>query len=257
LSTKGFFTFAVLFLAAAACVYGALGDVVGSFAIPGGACAGLGRSNGYLYTTNYSQSMIYRVNPSSGSITNSFSAAGGSDTRGLAYQFGGYLWQNKAYTSPYTIYRTNEGTGSVYDSYSLPTSVTHGSAPLATGDGGEGTSYIILSSYGTPGTIYYMTTTGSIARSHTVSQALYEIAYDWRNGLIWGGMNTTTVYGFTTTGSLAASFTKPTGNIYGITYHGQYLWVAGTSGLIYIQHCPILNVNVKPSSMGKIKAMFE
>jgi len=256
LSTKRFFAFAVLSLAAAACVYGALGDVVGSFPIPGGAQAGLGRSNGYLYSTYYSGSLIYRVNPSSGSVTNSFSAAGGSNTRGLAYQFGGYLWQNKAYTSPYTIYRTNESTGSVYNSYTLPTSVTHGSAPLATGDGGEGTSYIILSSYSSP-MIYYMTTTGSIARSHTVSQALYEIAYDWRNQLIWGGMNTTTVYGYTTTGSLAASFTKPTGNIYGITYHGQYLWVGGTSGYVYIQHCPILNVNVRPTSMGKIKAMFE
>ena len=246
----------VVTLCAAGMAFADLGSVVNSFAIPGSACAGLGRSNTYLYTTNYSQSRIYRVNPTSGSVYNSFSAVGGSNTRGLAYQFGGYLWQNKAYTSPYTIYRTNEGTGSVYNSYSLPTSLTHGSAPLATGDGGEGTTRIILSSYGVPGTIYYMTTTGSIASSHTVSQALYEIAYDWRNQLIWGGMNTTTVYGFTTTGSLKASFTKPTGNIYGITYHGQYLWVAGTSGLIYQIHCPN-NVGIAPTSMGKIKAMFE
>jgi hypothetical protein len=257
LSTKAFFTFAVLSLAAAACVYGALGDVVGSFPIPGGAQAGLGRSNGYLYTTYYSGSTIYRVNPSSGSVTNSFTAAGGSNTRGLAYQFGGYLWQNKAYTSPYTIYRTNESNGSVYNSYTLPSSVTHGSAPLATGDGGEGTTYIIVSSYNATSTLYYMTTTGSIARSHTANTYLYEIAYDWRNQLIWGGMNDGYVYGFTTNGSRVASFQKPTGNVYGITYHGQYLWVGGTSGYIYIQHCPILNVNVKPSSMGKIKAMFE
>lgn len=243
-------------LCAAGAALAALGDVVGSFPNPGGNCGGLGRSNTYLYTTDYSPGTIYRVHPTTGSVYNSFAAAGGSNTRGLAYQFGGYLWQNKAYSSPYRIYRTNEGTGSIYNYYSLPSGVTHGSAPLATGDGGSGTTRIILSDYSAR-RIYYMTTTGSIARSHAVNQALYEIAYDWRNQLIWGGMNTTTVYGFTTNGSLVASFSKPTGNVYGITYHGQYLWVGGTSGYIYRQHCPILNVGVKPASMGKIKAMFE
>jgi len=252
---------ALLVIFATVCAVGAafaaLGDVAGSFAIPGGSQAGLARSNTYLYVNNYSNSRIYRCNPTNGSVYGSFAAAGGTNTRGLAYQFGGYLWQNKAYTSPYQIYRTDSSTGSVYNTYSLPTNVTHGSAPLATGDGGEGTSYIILSSYGATSTIYYMTTTGSIARSHSANTYLYEIAYDWRNQLIWGGMNTTTVYGFTTNGSLAASFNKPTGNIYGITYHGQYLWVGGTSGYIYRQHCPIINVGIAPSSMGKIKAMYK
>jgi len=121
-----------------------------------------------------------------------------------------------------------------------------------------GTSYIILSSYGTPNsTVYYMTTTGSIARSHTANTLLYDIAYDWRNKLVWGGQNDGYVYGFTTTGSRVASFRKPTGNVYGITYHGQYLWVGGTSGYIYRQHCPVLNVGIAPSSMGKIKAMYK
>jgi len=242
-------------LCVVAAAFAALGDVAGSFAIPGGACAGLGISSAYLFTTNYSQSTIYRVHPTTGSIYGSFAAAGGTNTRGLAYQSGGYLWQNKAYTSPYTIFNTNEATGSIYSSYPLPTSVTHGSAPLATGDGGVGTSYIILSSYATASTIYYMTTTGSIASSHTVPAIMYEIAYDWRNKLIWGGMNLTTCFGCTTTGSLVASFEKPTGNIYGITYYGEYLWLAGTSGYIYRQHCPA-NLAIKPASIGKVKALF-
>ena len=174
-------------LLAAGMVFADLGSVVRSFAIPGGNCAGLGRSNGYLYSTDYSPGTIYRMAPTTGSVVNSFTAAGGSNTRDLAYQFGGYLWQNKAYTSPYRIYRTNEGTGSIYNYYSLPSSVTHGSAPLATGDGGSGTTHIILSSYAATSTIYYMTTTGSIARSHTANTLLYTLAYDWRNQLIWGG----------------------------------------------------------------------
>ena len=248
---------AVATLCAAGVAFAALGDVAGSFAIPGtGSQAGMARANAVLFVTNYSAARIYRCNYNTGSVTGSFAAVGGTNTRGLAYSWGGYLWQNKAYSSPYLIYRTNSSNGSVYNTYSLPTNVTHGSAPLATGDGGSGTTHIILSDYSAR-RIYYMTTTGSIASSHSVSQPLYEIAYDWRNKLIWGGMNSTTVYGFTTTGSLAASFTKPTGNIYGITYHGQYLWVGGTSGYIYRQHCPILNVGVRPSSMGKIKAIYK
>lgn len=243
-------------LCAAGAAFAALGDVVGSFPIPGSAQAGMARANAVLFVNNYSSARIYRCNYDTGSVTGSFAAAGGTNTRGLAYSWGGNLWQNKGYSSPYRIYRTDSSSGSVYESFGLPSSTTHGSAPLATGDGGEGTSYIILSDYSAR-RIYYMTTTGSIARSHSVSQAMYEIAYDWRNELIWGGMNTTVVYGFTTNGSLAASFNKPTGNIYGITYHGQYLWVGGTSGYIYKQHCPIINVGIAPSSMGKIKAMYK
>jgi hypothetical protein len=217
----------------------------------------LARSNGYLYSCDYSPGTIYRVHATTGSVYGSFTAAGGSRTRGLAYAWGGNLWQNKAYTSPYRIYRTNSTTGSIFASYALPNSTTHGSAPLATGDGGSGTTQIILSRYSATSTVYYMTTTGSMIRSHTANTYLYEIAYDWRNRLVWGGMNDGYVYGFTTTGSRVASFRKPSGNVYGITYHGQYLWVGGTSGYIYRQHCPILNVGVEPTSVGKIKALFE
>lgn len=100
-----------------------------------------------------------------------------------------------------------------------------------------------------------MTTTGSIARSYTVPALMYDIAYDWRKQLIWGGLNLVTCFGCTTTGSLVASFNKPLGNIYGITYYGEYLWLAGTSGYIYRQHCPG-NLTVAPASLGKVKALF-
>ncbi len=83
-------------LLAAGMVYADLGSVVRSFAIPGGACAGLARSNGLLYSVNYSQARIYVMNPTTGSVSNSFAAAGGAQTRGLAYQWGGNLWQNQA-----------------------------------------------------------------------------------------------------------------------------------------------------------------
>ena len=253
---KKWFVLTIATLLAAGVVFADLGSVVRSFAIPGGNSGGSGRSNGYLYSTDYSPGTIYRCNPTSGSVVTSYTAAGGSNTRGLAYQWGGYLWQNKAYTSPYRIYRTNEANGSVFNYYSLPNSTTHGSAVLATGDGGAGVSRIILSRYSSTSTVYFMTTTGSIANSISCNTYLYEVAYDWRNRLIWGGMNDGYVYGFRTNGSRVASFRKPSGNVYSITYHGQYLWVAGTSGMFYQIHCPG-NVGVKPTSMGKIKAMFE
>lgn len=248
---------AIAMLCVASAAFGALGDVVASFRIPGtGSQAGMARANAVLFVNNYSGSRIYRCNYDTGSVTGSFAAAGGSQTRGLAYAWGNNLWQSQAYNSPYTIYRTESSNGSVYNSYTALAHYDHGSAPLATGDGGEGTTHIIVSNYNSR-IIKYMTTTGSISSSHSVSQALYEIAYDWRNKLIWGGMNSSVVYGFSTTGSSVASFSGPTSNVYGITYHGQYLWVGGTSGYIYKIHCPILNVGIAPSSMGKIKAMYK
>jgi hypothetical protein len=241
---------------AAGLAYGYLGQVVRSFSIPGNACGGLARSNGYLYSVNYSQGRIYRLHYDTGSIYNYFAARGGTNTRGLAYAWGGNLWQNQGYTSPYRIYRTSENTGSLRSYYTLPGGhYAHGSAPLATGDGGLNTSRILVSDYDAR-RVYYMTTTGSVSRSHAVSQQMFDIAYDWRNRLIWGGMNSRRVYGYTTTGSLRASFLKPTGNIYGMTYHGSYLWVAGTTGRIYKIHCPV-GVSVAPTSMGKIKATFK
>jgi len=196
------------------------------------------------------------MHSTTGSVVNFYRAAGAIYARGLAYQSGGYLWQNQAYVSPYAIFRTVASNGRIEAFYALPGAHCHGSAPLATGDGGYGTTHIIISCYATR-YIYYMTTRGSITRSHTVSPSLYDIAYDWRNQLIWGGMNSNVCYGVTTTGSTAASFTTPTTNISGITYFGRYLYVAGTSGNIYTIHCPVFNVNVRPTSAGKIKALFE
>ncbi len=240
---------------AAAAAFAALGDVVGTIPIPGGAQAGLGASANYLYITNYSQSRIYFVNQTTGSVMGSFANAGGSNTRGLACVSGGYLWQNKAYTAPFLSYQTNDATGSVYASFPIPSSVTHGIDPLCTGDGGAGTSYLLLSDYSAK-RIYYMTTAGSIASSFLVTPILYEIAYDWRNELIWGGMNSNVCYAVSTTGSSVASFTAPTSNIYGMAYYGQYLFVGGTSGNIYRIHCPSGFNAIAPASLGRIKALY-
>jgi hypothetical protein len=150
------------------------------------------------------------------------------------------------------LYATNCGNGSVLYSYPLPATSTYGAAPLSSGDGGAGTSHIILVDYNSD-VVYYMTTAGSVANSHPISAKLYDIAYDWRNRLIWGSDSNCTVYGFDTSGSIVASFPGP--ESYGITYYGQYLWAGESAGYIYQFHCPD-DISVEPASMGKIKAAY-
>lgn len=258
MSKKGLLTFAALSLVAAAAAYGTLGSVVNSFQVSNN-CAGLGISSGYLYSNDYSPGVIYRVHPTTGSVYGSFNSVHTSYSRGLAYD-GTYLWQNKAYAAPYLTHRTNAANGSIYASYDIPTYYTHGVAPRATGDYGAGTTALFHSDYYAD-TIYVMTTAGSISSSFSVPSTcmMYEIAYDWRNGLIWGAMNASsgvvTFWGVNTSGSLVASFGVSMSNSYGLTYAGEYLWAGTTAGMIYRIHCPN-NLNVEPSSVGKVKALF-
>lgn len=243
-------------ICAAAAAYGALGDVVGSYPIPGGGQAGLGIGT-YLYVSNYSSSRITAANAMTGSVVTSYSNAGGSNTRGLAYAAPGYLWQCKAYTAPRFLYRTNAANGSIYASYSTSTGTCHGCAPLATGDGGAGTTSIFVSDYSADRIYVYNATTGSLTSSFSVPSTcmMYDIAYDWRNQIIWGGMNGAVINGVTTTGSLVTSFSGPWSGAYGIAYSGEYLYIAYVSGNVFRVHCPN-NLNVTPSSAGKIKALF-
>jgi hypothetical protein len=247
-------------LCAAAAAYGALGDIVGSFQVSNNN-AGLGISSRYLYCNDYSPGVIYMVNPTNGSVYGSFNSVHSTYSRGLAFD-GTYLWQNKAYSSPYQTYRTNATTGSIYASYALPNSTTHGVAPRATGDYGAGTD-ALFQSYYSGDIIYVMNLSGSITGSFSVPTVcmMYEIAYDWRNKLVWGGMNASggsvPIWGVDTTGSIVASFGVNISNSYGLTYAGEYLWAGTTAGWIYSIHCPILNNSIRPASMGKIKAVFK
>jgi hypothetical protein len=250
--------FIVTLLLAAAAAFAALGDIVGSFAMPSSyGVGGLGISTSYLYATAYTPGYIFMLNPTTGSVYGSFSAAGATNTRGLAYD-GTYLWQNKAYTSPYTTYRTVANSGSVVASYTTWSSTCHGAAPRATGDYGAGTDAIFISDYSAD-RIYVLSTGGSLISSFTAASAttFYDIAYDWRNQLIWGAMNSpVVVHGVNTSGSIVSSFTLGISNCYGITYAGQYLWCGTTGGVIYRVHCPINTQHLTPFSMGRIKAIY-
>lgn len=247
----------VALLLAAAAALGALGDIVASWPSPADVPCAVARSNDvlFIYCNDPMGALIYRMTPDTGSVYGSFYALEGKNTRGLAYAWGDHLWQGKAYVSPYRIYDTDARTGSVYSSYSHAVPC-YGIAPLATGDGGAGTTALFTSNSLTS-TIYQLNLAGSVQRSFTLPRQMFDIAYDWRSKLIWGGQNDPYIYGCTTAGSLAASFPVPADMPYGYAYHGQYLYVATHMvRRIWKIHCPIVNVGVAPSSMGKIKATY-
>ena len=248
-------------LCIAAAAYGLMGDIVASFQVSNN-CGGLAIAPGYLICNDYSPGVVYLAHPDTGSVYSSFTGTG-NDSRGMAYA-GTYLWQNKGYNAPYLTHRMSPTTGTIYASYAIPSRTTHGLAPLATGDYGAGTTALIHSDYSLDG-MYLMNMSGSITNTFSVPSecSMYEIAYDWRNQLIWGAQGASSgyiwIWGVTTTGSLATSFSVPNtyaSNAYGLTYAGEYLWAGSTSGYIIKIHCPISNINVAPSSMGKIKAVY-
>jgi hypothetical protein len=224
---------------------GALGDVVASWPSPADVpCAGArGNDVLFIYCNDPMGALIYRMTPDTGSVYGSF------------YAWGDHLWQGKAYESPYHVYDTNAGNGSVYRSYSHA-APCYGIAPLATGDGGLGTTALFTCDSLTS-TIYQLTLAGSIQRSFKLPRQMFDIAYDWRSKLIWGGQNDPYIYGCTTTGSLAASFPVPAQMPYGYAYHGQYLYVVThMSRRIWKIHCPVVNAAVAPASAGRVKALF-
>lgn len=256
----------ILVLAAAA-AFAALGDVVNSFTIPGLSYhRGLARSSGYLYAENWNSPYnIYRVNADTGSVYNSFAGpAPYYQLEGLAYTGDGHLYGTQMLGSmiPAVVYNMNEATGSIYGSFpTVATASIYGLAPRATGDGGAGTSALFMADSGASGhgeNVYTYTTAGSFLSSFTLPAQtnFLEIAYDWRNQIIWGGMSDHVIYGVNTAGSIVSSFTVSGGAwSYGMTYYGGYLWV-GVGSSIYKIHCPSTNPGVAPSSLGRVKALY-
>jgi hypothetical protein len=242
----------------AGAAFAALGDVVASWPSPGSVPCAVARSNDvlFVYCNDPMGAMVYRMTPDTGSVYGSFYTLDGKNTRGLAYVWGDHLWQGKAYVSPYYVYDTDAGSGSLYRSYSHAVPC-YGIAPLATGDGGLGTTALFTSNSLTS-TIYQLNLAGSVQRSFKLPRQMFDIAYDWRSKLIWGGQNDPYVYGCTTTGSLVASFPVPAQMPYGYAYHGRYLYVVThMSRRIWKIHCPIINAGIGPSSMGRVKAIFK
>jgi len=258
-----FITVAILVASAA---FAAMGDVVGSWHSPANYPLAAARPNNDAYFwlyCNTSPYYIYQVNALTGAIAASYPSPYTSATRGLAYSYGGapsgsYLWIGK-YTSPYEYSMTNYSNGSIYASFA-PGHSLYGLAPQATADGGNN-PLSIITAYTSPNYVWlHHPTTGSIISSFAKSQLAYDIGWDWRNQVIWGGYGSPGVmYAWNTAGSLMTSFAMPAPYPYAVVYHASYLWVGCTipDHYVYRIHCPLVpTLNIRPASVGKVKALF-
>jgi hypothetical protein len=257
----------LLSLCVAGMAWGDLGDIIASYAAPATYPLAAARANNSQYLWMYCNSSpyyIWRINADNGTIYGSYSKFT-SSTRGLAYSYGGgpggsYLWI--ANYSTREVHMCNYADGSTVNSWTCVTeNQPYGLAPEATADGGYNPQSIISTDTSPYYTWRYVPTTGSLLGSFSHGGLYaYDCAWDWRNQLVWGGYGSPgVVRGWTTAGSVVASFTVPNTYPYAITYWGEYLFVGCTipNHYCYKVHCPVLNVNVKPASVGKVKALFK
>jgi hypothetical protein len=154
------------------------------------------------------------------------------------------------------VYECAGASGSVYGSWAVQNGL-FGLAPLCTGDGGLGATGQ-FSYDSVPNFIYlHNLTNGSVVRSFPLAHATaYDFAYDHRNRLLWK-YYVNFIYGYNSNnGSVVDSFVRPyPSTCYGLAYYGEYLWISAADGYIFIVHCPG-NVGVRPSSIGRVKALF-
>jgi len=253
--------------------WGALGDIIACFPAPDDypvALAVPGNYHYYLWVyCNTSPYRIYRVSGNTGSVYSYFDSPLGYNTRGLTYSWNGggglpagsYLWIGN-YTRPNYVYRCNYSTGSIYASFPARTKSIHGLAAKAIGDGGTSPTSMLVNNISTQYVYEKDLLTGSNISVFTAPEWSYDVAWDWRNELVWSAYWTSPiVYGYTTNGSVVASFSMPPYTCpLGFAYTSNYLWVSTTTGnqAIWKIHCPEIadNINVVPASIGKIKATY-
>ncbi|MGD8718960.1 MAG: hypothetical protein PVH29_09080 [Candidatus Zixiibacteriota bacterium] len=256
---------ALAFALVAGAAYGALGDIVASWAAPENYPIAAARANNSQYFWLYCNAgdrRIWRVNADTGSVYASYVSPHSSYTRGLTYNYNGggglpsgsYLWMGN-YSTDY-IYRCNYTTGSAYASFSAGHDMYGGLAAMATADGGAAPTHMLSSDSSPAYTWRQSLTNGSVYGSFATT-GCYDIAWDWRNELMWH-RNGSVIYGRNTSGSIVGSFAFSNGPALGFAYHGQYLWLASTSGYhaVFKVHCPGPGVSVTPTSAGKIKALY-
>lgn len=239
-----------------------LGQVVGSFESPDTGIVGLAISSDCLYALRgyIPFNRVYRLNPLTGSVKGTFRLPGTTDYFwGLAYSAGGYIWASDLENR--YVYRVNATSGSVYGRWRTSYHPC-GLAPRCTGDGGEGT-YRIIGLDSSANRVLIHGLTGSVYASfETAYPSSNDIAYDWRNDVVWvvNDEDPYQVYGYKRNGSILASFANPDPalNYYALAYRGGYLWISCDTYRaehIFRVHCPG-GIGVAPASLGKVKALF-
>ncbi len=249
--------------------FGYMGQIVNAFLAPANYPIALAVPNNYskflFIYCNSSPYRIYMISGTNGSIYGQYTSPQGNYTRGLTYSYGGgvglptgsYLWMGN-YSNDY-VYRCRYYDGYPYTYFLAHHDMYGGLAAMAVNDGGNRPNFM-ASTDSSPRCIYRQSlTNGSVYASFVPSVPCYDVAWDWRNQLIWTGQTGNGVYGFLTNGSLMASFTLPAYSPLGFCYTSNYLWVSTTwNHYIYRIHCPyLMDSGVAPASMGRIKASFK
>lgn len=258
-----------LVLSAAPAAFAALGDVVASWPsperIPLGLACGPKTSQMWVYCNEW-PCYIYHVHADTGSVYGSFLHYDGqNNVRGLSFSYGGpapysgdYLWVGDVDNR--CVYMSDPTTGRTYLSYPL-SFAPNGLAVEATGDGGLAPKAMFAEEAVLRCHIYRLQlTTGSVMSSFLFDTPYArDLAYDWRNGLVWTTWDKEgPVVGCDpASGSIKASFPSPPGKPGAFTYRGEYLWIGtfGDSDNIYKVHCPG-GIGVAPASLGRVKALF-
>jgi len=243
--------------------FGALGDVISSFAAPASSPYAVACSPSYIYV--YCGASPYRVYTctTTGSVVSSFTSPHGSRTRGVGYEYGNYLWLGYYGSSVARVAKVNAANGSVISSFPVYSVHTlYGGVACQGNPGSPGVTSIISNDY-LPYVASRHTTAGSLINSFTYSSgtpSFRDPAWDYGNNLIWWGHYTSSnpyVYGYTTAGSMAASFPAPGSYPYGCGYYGGYLWLCRSTSPYYVYQIDCPNtVSIKPASVGKVKALF-
>ena len=243
---------------AAAAVEAYLGEVAGSFPSPAGRdVRGLALSSGYLFVLDSNDpGVTYLLNIWNGSIYSSYNVSWSGSNGGLAFSTPYNLWVGNPGND--TVYRCYALDGSIYGSWSAGHD-PFGLAPLCTGDGGTGTSYV-LGTDSSPSAIFtHRLGDGSVVRSVAIPGASnFDCAYDWRNKLVWLGRGSGVVFGYTASGTAAASFPSPAAGPAGLAYSREILWVAcAGNGQVYRVRCPYNFAGLEPASLGRVRAIFK
>jgi hypothetical protein len=256
---------------AAGAAFAALGEIVASWPAPAKYPLSLARgpdaADMWVYCNGW-PNKIFRVNAETGSVYGSFLHYRAQNyARGLTFSYGGpapysgsYLWVGDVLNR--CVYMSDPVTGRVYLSYSIA-SAPSGLAVEATGDGGLAPKAMFMDESIMRASVYRLQlTTGSIMSSFLFdSPWMHDIAYDWRNDLVWARWTKEgDIVGCDPdTGSIAASFASPPGPPLAFTYHGEYLWIGTTTDYhrVYKVHCPAASSHVTPASLGRVKALFK
>ena len=177
----------------AGAAYAVLGQIVASWPSPANYPIAAARANNNAYFwlyCNTSPYRIWRVNSETGAVQASYTSPFTSATRGLSYNYNGggglpsgsYLWIGNSTTD--RIYRCHLTTGSIYASIPANHDMYGGLAVTATGDGGQSPTYMLSTDSSPAMTWRQSLTSGSIYNSFSTT-GVYDIAWDWRNRLVW------------------------------------------------------------------------